>query len=116
MNMGNNSCSSIEAMRSSCPHSGVQRVLDARGQRGSWMPTNKKIICYRFISQKFLTFFSRLSQFYLNFYFTFKIHHQKLLTTFFLVLSPKFSFIPKFFGMPPLSWMPGTVHFFLFFQ
>src|SRR6218665_1660641 len=41
--------------------SGVQRLLDARGQRSSWMPS--KIFCIPFV--KFLTtFFSRSPKFF----------------------------------------------------
>ena len=34
--------------------SGVQRVLDARGQLGFWMPTkSKEVFLYRFIFENF---------------------------------------------------------------
>jgi len=33
--------------------SGVQRVLDARGQREFWMPTSQEIFSCQFISKNF---------------------------------------------------------------
>src|SRR6218665_3951705 len=85
--------------------SGVQRLLDARGQRGSWMAS--KIFSIR--SAKFLTtFFYQLSNFR-------TIHSldapSRAVTTFF---SSLFAIYLQLFyknwplGCPP-GWMPGVV-------
>src|SRR6218665_227879 len=53
--------------------SGVQRLLDARGQRGSWMPS--KIFCIPLA--KFLTtFFSRSPKFFTFFASVVKFHEN----------------------------------------
>ena len=71
--------------------SGVQRVLDARGQRGSLMSTNKKKFFYQFIS-------------------------QKISGDLFLAHSPIFFILTKLLWDAPLSWMPGAVPFSLIFK
>src|SRR6218665_3654114 len=100
-------------------YSGVERLLDARGQRGSWMPS--KIFCIPFA--KFLTtFFNRSPKFFTLFASVVKFHENSLLgcppvlhhapvTTFFYFF---FGHLPTFFkenwplGCPP-EWMPGAV-------
>src|SRR6218665_3036656 len=86
--------------------SSVQRVLDARGQRGSWMPTSKK----NFLSihlQKVLTIF-----FYRNLYIIFLTHLPKIMTTFF---SKLLSGCPLLSWMPPYPGCPGQSTFFSYF-
>src|SRR6218665_1808913 len=56
------------------PSSGVQRLLDARGQRGSWMPS--KIFCIPL--SKFL-FFSRSPKLFTFFASVVKVHDNSLL-------------------------------------
>src|SRR6218665_1143009 len=91
--------------------SGVQRLLDARGQRGSWMPSTLKKIPEKFpfpnkkssiLLPKFLTaFFLVIYRNFLTFPQSFRIRLQKFLTTFFSHL-PKFSnFSPKFSNSCP---------------
>src|SRR6218665_876922 len=85
-------------------HSGVQRLLDARGQRGSWMPS--KMFCIpvqwrrpslegrkKFFGPKFLNdvFFRK------NFHF----HAHKILMTFFSHRPGFFSFLLSLFSNSP---------------
>src|SRR6218665_1578263 len=57
-------------------NSGVQRLLDARGQRGPWMPSK----IFRIPLAKFLTtFFSRSPKFFTFFASVVKFHENSLL-------------------------------------
>src|SRR6218665_2451079 len=99
--------------------SGVQRLLDARGQRGSWMPS--KIFCIPFAkflttffsrSPKFLTFFASVIKFQENSLLGCPppvLHHAPVMT-FFTSLMVIYLHLKKSWplGCPP-GWMPGAV-------
>ena len=99
--------------------SGMQRLLDARGQRGSWIPSK----IFVFLSQNFWRpFYSRSPKFFTFFASVVKFHENSLLgcppmlhhapvTTFFLLPFWSFTYIFKEnwpLGCPP-GWMPGAV-------
>src|SRR6218665_2502330 len=74
---------SVPGRRLWFPHLFFYETTIGPASRSSWIP---KIVFYQFIS-------------------------KNVLTTFFLFISANFYFFKIFFGMSPLSWMPGTVHF-----
>src|SRR6218665_1052106 len=94
-------------------YSGVQRLLDARGQRGSWMPS--KIFCIHddpFLvvhlnEAKSFTFFASVVKFHENSLLGFPpvLHHAPV-TTFFNFI---FGHLPTFLKRKLASWMPPRV-------
>src|SRR6218665_1142951 len=88
--------------------SGVQRLLDARGQRGSWMPS--KIFSIRLA--KFLTTFfisCQISGQFAPWMPPPVLHHAPVTTFFSSFFAIYLHFLQKLAPWMPPGWMPGAV-------